>query len=124
MRIQELLENASFKEDDFIKKSADKKEEIDYDLADDLVHFMHNDDHVYRRHVYPVIVKCISLIKHRKPTQSKMFAEAIKECYKAYSKKFPIRVLPESLEEDQIKEACEKFHDELLKHVKDGKYKD
>jgi hypothetical protein len=123
MRIQELLENAAFKEDNFIKKSGEK-EEIDYDLADDLVHFMHNDDHVYRRHVYPVIVKCIGLLKHKKPTQSKMFAEAIKECYKAYSKKFPIRVLPESLEEDQLKEACEKIHSELLKHVKDGKYKD
>jgi len=123
MRIQELLENAAFKEDNFIKKSGEK-EEIDYDLADDLVHFMHNDDHVYRRHVYPVIVKCIGLLKHKKPTQSKMFAEAIKECYKAYSKKFPIRVLPESLEEDQLTEACEKIHSELLKHVKDGKYKD
>jgi hypothetical protein len=123
MRIQELLENAAFKEDNFIKKSGEK-EEIDYDLADDLVHFMHNDDHAYRRHVYPVIVKCIGLLKHKKPTQSKMFAEAIKECYKAYSKKFPIRVLPESLEEDQLKEACEKIHSELLKHVKDGKYKD
>lgn len=123
MRIQELLENASFKEDDFIKKSGDK-EEIDYDLADDLVHFMHNDDHSYRRHVYPVIIKCLSLAKNKKPIQSTMFAEAIKECYKAYSKKFPIRVMPSELDEEQLAEACGKVHDDFLKHVKDGKYKD
>ena len=123
MRIQELLESTNFKEEDFVKKTGDK-EEIDYDLPDDLVHFMHNDDHTYRRHVYPVIVKCIHQMKAKKPTQSKMFAEAIKECYKIYSKKFPIRALPEELSEEQLEETCGKFHDELVTHVKDGKYKD
>lgn len=123
MRIQELLENANFKEEDFVKKTGDKTE-LDYDLSEDLVHFMHNDDNAYRRHVYPVIAHCLHLMKTKKPTQSKMFAEAIKECYKIYSKKYPIRVLPDELEEEQLKEACGKIHDDFLKHVKDGKYKD
>jgi hypothetical protein len=123
MRIQELLENAAFKEEDFVKKSGDK-DELDFDLADDLVHFMHNDDHSYRRHVYPSIVKCLVLIKHKKPINSKMFAEAIKECYKTYSKKFPIRAMPDELDEEQLEEACGKMHEDFLKHVKDGKYKD
>ena len=123
MRIQELLENANFKQEDFVKKTGDN-EEIDFDLPDDLVHFMHNDDHAYRRHVYPVISQCTILLKKKKPTQSKMFAEAIKECYKIYSKKFPIRALPDELDEEQLEETCNKIHDELVKHVKEGKYKD
>jgi hypothetical protein len=123
MRIRELLENTNFKETDFIKKTGDKHE-LDFDLVDDLLHFMHNDDHAYRRHVYPAVIKCIDVIKTKQPTHSKMFAEAIRECYKQYKKKFPIRILPDELEEETLKKACSKFHDDLKEHVKAGKYKD
>ena len=123
MRIRELLENANFKELDFINKSGDKTE-LDYDLVDDLIHYMHNDDNVYRRNVYPTLSKCIDLVKGKQPTHSKMFAEAIKEAYKQYKKEYPIRILPDELEEDTLKEACTKIHEEFKEHIRIGKYKD
>jgi hypothetical protein len=63
-------------------------------------------------------------MKAKKPTNSTMFAEAIKECYSKYKKKFPIRILPEELNESDLNAACSKFHDEFKEHVKSGKYKD
>jgi hypothetical protein len=123
MRIRELLENYNFKEEDFVKQHGDKRE-LDYDLAEDLIHFMHNDDHVYRRHAYPIIMKCVDKVSSKQPTNSTMFAEAIKECYKLYKKKFPIRVLPTDLDEETCKDICEKMHDEIREHIANGKYKD
>lgn len=123
MRIKELLENFNFKEEDFVKQNGDKRE-LDYDLVDDLIHYMHNDDHVYRRKVYPVLIKCIDRINGHKSTDPEMFAEAVKECYKSYAKKFPIRELPDELDEDTCEKTCKKMHDEIREHVKTGKYKD
>ena len=123
MRVRELFENNNFKETDFIKKHGDKHE-LDYDLVDDLMHYMHNDDHVYRRHVFPVISKCIDRLKENKPTSSSMFAGAVKECYSKYRRKFPIRVLPDELDEETLKQICDKFHEDFNEHVRTGKYED
>jgi DNA mismatch repair ATPase MutL len=123
MRIRELLEGFNFKEGDFVKQN-NNNSELDYDLAEDLVHFMHNDDTAYRRHTYPAIMKCADSVKRKAPTSSKMFAEAMKECYRLYKKKFPIRILPEELDNDICEEACQKMHEEALEHISSGKYRD
>ena len=59
MRINELLEAKKFDDSDFVKDTEGNRE-IDYDLTEDLVFFMNNDDEVYRRHLYPSISKCLS----------------------------------------------------------------
>ena len=123
MRIQELLESFNFKEEDFIKHVGDKQE-IDYDLVDDLLHFMNNDDSVYRRHVFPAVIKCIDLIKVKKPTSAKLFSIPIGECYKEYIKKFPIRELPQNIDKKTLKDACDKMHEAVCNDIKEGKYKD
>jgi hypothetical protein len=123
MRIRELLENFNFKENDYVKQHGDKHE-LDYDLVEDLVHFMHNDDDVYRRHTFQPIMKCVDNIKSKKPTNSKVFVEAVKECYKLYKKKFPIRELDDELDEETCKKVCVKLHDEVKEHIASGKYKD
>jgi len=61
MRINELLEGKIFNDLDFVSHKQDGKREINYDLAEDLVHFMNQDDHVYRRIVHPTISKFIDL---------------------------------------------------------------
>ena len=43
MRIRELLENKFFKDLDFVK-STEKGRELDFDLIEDLTHFMNYDD--------------------------------------------------------------------------------
>ena len=122
MRIRELLESFNFKEDEFVKKH-NNKVELDYDLAEDLIHFMHNDDNVYRRNVYPTIAKCIDLVKAKKPTDLKLFRNAVEESYKEYVKQFPVKELPHKLENKMCEEICDKMHEDIIQHIKDGKYK-
>jgi hypothetical protein len=123
MRLRELLEGTYFDEKHFVKQSENGRE-LDFDLNDDLIHFMHNDDHAYRRFVYPVIAKCVDSIDNKKKISSDLFEPAIKECYKLYVKKFPIRELPDSLDEETLHQVCDQLKEEFIEHHSDGKYKD
>lgn len=123
MRIRELLEGKNFKDLDFVKQDADKRE-INYDLAEDLVYFMQNDDDVYRRHVYPSIARCLDTIRAKKPVNPSIFKTAVLDSYKRYTKEYPIRELPVELDQKLCKETCTKMLDEIQKNFKDGKYKD
>jgi hypothetical protein len=123
MRIRELLEGRDFDDTPFIKHTADKRQ-IDYDLTDDLIHFMHNDDHVYRRHLYPSIMKCVEQVNGKKTAKSHLFKSAVEESYKTYLKKYPIRELPDHLDEETCEDICKKLKEDILKHIEDGVYKD
>jgi len=123
MRIRELLESKHFDDSDFIENKGDKRK-INFDLDEDLMHFMHNNDDVYRRHFYPVIAKCLDMVKDNKSIKPSMFKPAVQRSYEVYLREFPIRELPKSLEEDQMKKVCRKIHTEILGHIKDGKYED
>lgn len=123
MRIIELLENSNFKDSNFVKMQ-DGKRDIDYDLSEDLAFYMHNDDEVYRRHMYPAIVKCVESIKASKKVDPNIFKAAVQDSYKSYIRKFPIRELPDDVSEDVCKEICSKLHEELCQHYEEGKYKD
>jgi hypothetical protein len=123
MRIRELLEGKYFNDQNYVKKTEEGRK-IDYDLSEDLIYFMNHDDHAYRRHTHPAIVKCLDSHDRKKIAKSHVFEPAIKECYKLYIKKFPIRELPDSLNEKQLKNISDKIHEEVHKHIEDGKYKD
>ena len=123
MRIQELLEGKFFNDLDYVKHGENGRE-LDYDLIEDLSYFMHNDDHAYRRHTYPAIARCIDSIEHDKDTKQSIFEPAVKNSYKMYIEKFPIRELADEIEEDTFTEICNKLHTETLKHIQDGMYKD
>jgi hypothetical protein len=122
MRIVELLEE-NFDDSNFVKQNSDKKE-LDYDLVEDLIHFMNHDDDVYRQHVYPSIVKCIHGIKSKTPTGPGIFKDAVIKSYDRYIVEFPIRELPQALSKKTFKEVCTKMHEEVCQHAKEGKYKD
>lgn len=123
MRMQDLLEDRYFDDSKFVAHKGDKRE-IDYDLIEDLIHFMHNDDHAYRRHMFPAIARCIDSVDHKKDTKHNIFEPAVKNSYKMYIEKFPIRELPDSLDEEMCEEICNKLHEETLQHIQDGVYKD
>lgn len=123
MRIRELLEGKRFNDLDFVQKSEDG-EEINFDICEDLVYFMNHDDDVYRRHVYPSISKCIDRVKSNREINPSIFKNAVEEGYKNYIKKFPVRHLPNNLDEQLFGEVCKKMHEDFCKHYDDGKYKD
>ena len=123
MRINELLEGSNFKDDEFLKIDGDKRE-IDFDLPEDLLYFMNNDDDVYRRHLFPLVSKCLHSISVKKPVNPLMFKPAVHQGYKVYIKKYPIRELPDELDDKVCNEVSKKMHEVIVKHVKEGKHKD
>jgi len=123
MRIRELLENKFFKDLDFVK-STEKGRELDFDLVEDLTHFMNYDDDVYRRHVYPSIANCLDRSNSKRSINPDIFKPAVESSYNAYVKKFPIRELPKSLDEKTINSICKKMQEDFKQHLADGKYKD
>lgn len=123
MRINELLESKKFKDEDFVKHGESGRE-IDYDLAEDLIFFMNNDDDIYRRHVYPSIHKCLERINSGKDSSPSVFQDAVRESYKNYIERYPIRELPEDISDKQLVEICEKMLEEVCTHHEEGKYKD
>jgi hypothetical protein len=123
MRINELLEGKIFNDLDFVTHKQDGKREINYDLAEDLVHFMNQDDHSYRRHVYPTIAKFLDLKDAKKDIKPGIFKSAVEECYKQYIKHFPIRELPDEIDEEMCRQVCDKMYEEVSQHHSDGIYK-
>jgi len=124
MRIKDLLEGTQFKQDDWVSVNDDKSREPNFDIAEDLAFFMNNDDDTYRRHTYPGIVKCIKHQELKKKLSPAIFEKAVRESYKNYIKKFPIRELPTEIDDKICKETCDKLHEEISQHISDGKYKD
>jgi len=123
MRITELLESNDFNDLAFIKHTADGRE-IDFDIPEDLIFFMHDDDDTYRKQLHPIITKCIDLISANRKTNHSFFEPAVKNSYYAYIKKFPIRELPDELESSMVSDICKKIHDDVCKHISSGKYED
>lgn len=124
MRITELLEGKNFDDLQFVKHQEDGGREVDYDLPDDLVFFMNNDDDVFRRIVYPSVSRCVDRIDANQKTNPSLFTNAVRESYKQYVKKYPIRELPDNIEEELCKETCKKMYEEICKNHSEGKYKD
>lgn len=124
MRIRELLEGRKFNDLEFVTKTGGGKSEISYDLVDDLAFYLNNSDDVYRRHLYPVISNCVESMDANKSISPNVFKKAVKEAYKSYIKEFPIKQLPDSLDDQTCNEVCEKVYEEFCKDYREGKYKD
>ena len=124
MRINELFEGNLFKDKDFVSPKEGGGREINYDIVDDLTHFMHHDDHAYRRHLYPIIARFLDLRERKITPKASIFKPAAEQCYEVYTKKFPIRELPDNIDKELCEKVCNKLHEEILDHIADGKYKD
>lgn len=124
MRIRELFESKVFKSDEFVIHKDGGKREINFDLAEDLMHFMNHDDNVYRRHLYPSIARCIDIRSRKNKPSPNIFKSAVKEGYKKYLGEFPIGELPDELDEETCADICEKMCEEVCKDIAEGKYKD
>ena len=123
MRIRELLEGKKFNDLEFVTQDEDGTK-INYDLVEDLAFFMNHDDDIYRRHVFPKVMRCVDDLNSKKELSPMIFKAAVEESYKNYLKKFPIRQLPSSLDEELCLEVCKKLHDDFRKDFDEGKYKD
>jgi hypothetical protein len=121
MRIKDLLENAHFKSEEFIKQT-DEGNEIDFDLAEDLVFFLNNNDDAYRRHLLPAVHKFIDKQEAGEDIKCTIFKTAVADGYKMYTKQYPIRELPTDIDKKTWKTACKKLFDDVSKDMEDGHY--
>ena len=121
MKISELLENAIFNDQDFIEQYGDKKK-INYDLIEDVVHYMNNNDSVYRKYLYPSIIKCVDKINSKQTVTSDIFKQAVINGYQTYIDEYPIRELPEKLSRSVCKKICDSIFEEVKNNISDGKY--
>jgi len=120
MRITDLFEH---KLEGFVEYK-NGEAELQFDLAEDLVYFMNHDDESYRRHLYPTIATCLHKHKKNESIRPGIFKKAATDSYQKYLQQFPIRELPECLDDKLIREVCGKLHEEFCKHIDEDKYKD
>lgn len=97
MKIQELTESFRFKESDYVTRDKSGRA-INYDLLEDVVYFINNDDEIYRKLVFPLIIK----YKHPDPTHC---IPVIQQGYESYKKRYPIKLLPDTLSRVQLEKA-------------------
>ena len=116
MKITDLFESLP------IRINKEDPDKLPFDLADDLLFFMRNDDDFYRRNYYPHVVKCIAHVKKGNDLSPKVFAPMVKHAYECYTKKFPVRQLPETIEKGICEQVCKKIRDEENKNIKDDLY--
>jgi hypothetical protein len=121
MRITDLLENAHFKSEEFVKQTDDGNE-IDFDLAEDLVFFLNNDDDAYRRHLLPAVHKFIDKQKAGDELKYTIFKTAVADGYNRYAQQYPMRELPTEIDKKTWKTACKKLFDDVSKDMEDGHY--
>jgi len=123
MRIKELCESTGADLDRDLEHQ--DKHGLGFDLADDLLFFMHHDDEAYRRHTYPTIMKALEHHKAERPTDMALFGSAVREAYEKYRNKFhEIRELPEELDEETLNNICEHMHEQEMLKIQDGHYED
>lgn len=86
------------------------KEELDYDLHDDLIYFMNADPEFYRTSYFPLQSRFHQHCKSGKSVNPIAFKNIVNKAYESYKKKFPLPQLEESLREDELNEICSKLH--------------
>ena len=97
--------------------------ELTFDLAEDLIYFMHNNDDFYRKNFFPVIRLCKKNFDQGNNFSHRVFKPVVEKAYGIYQKEFPLRELRDSLEEEMIEEVCKKIHEAEMLNMREGNYK-
>jgi hypothetical protein len=118
MNLIELLRENHFIDTDYIE-GKDDGNEINYDLVDDLVYFMNNNDKVYRNQLYPVVVKCVAALKSKKSFNSAIFKSAVINSYNEYTREYPIKELPDELDTKILVKVCKQLKADILEHYQE-----
>ena len=104
-------------------KDINDDDEYTFDLAEDLIYFMHNNDDFYRKNFFPVIRLCKKNFDQGNNFSHRVFKPVVEKAYSMYQKEFPLRELRDSLEQDMIEEVCKKIHEAEMLNMREGNYK-
>jgi len=134
MKITELFNNKSKNVDDDFglddiglnKKPNDRQaadDEYTFDLAEDLIYFMHNNDDFYRKSFFPVLNLCKKQFDLGNTFSHRIFKPVVTKAYKVYKDEFPLRELRDDLEKEMVEEICKKIHESEMTNMREGAYK-
>lgn len=90
------------------------KQEVDYDLDDDLIYYINADPDFYRQNYFPLQSAFHRHCNNGKQVSPLAFKKVIIKAYENYKRKFPLPQLEEKLSEDKIKDICEKLHSQEI----------
>jgi hypothetical protein len=93
------------------------KENLPWDVVEDLCVFMKNDSNFYRRNLYPVMLTVQGAVKEGGKYNKKEMLPVVERAIRAYIKKFKIKKRPQDLITDAEKLECV---DRLLKDEVDN----
>lgn len=131
MKITELFDNQSKNLDDEFglnkvgmnKKSSEEDDEYSFDLVEDLIYYMHNNDDFYRKKFFPVLNLCKKQFDQDKSFTHRIFKPVVTKAYGMYKNEFPLRELRDELNEEMIEQICKKIHESEMKNMREGSYK-
>jgi hypothetical protein len=127
MKLFEMFGNKELSVDDMLKTDSkiikDEQGKYEFDLAEDLVFYMHHNDDFYRRHFFPILKTCKAQFESGSKFSHRVFKPVIKKAYESYKQEFPIRELDDTLEEEFTEQVAQHIYETELQHMKDGMYK-
>lgn len=95
-----------------------EEKKIDFDLYDDLIHYMMNDSDFYRKEYYPVHAKFQSECKEDSTPSAESFKNVVTSAYSQYKDKFDLIELDEQLTGEDLTEICK-----ILRNKEVSEYK-
>ena len=128
MKLFEMFGNKEMPVEDMIKTGPSKiiKDEMgkyEFDLAEDLVFFMHNNDDFYRKHFFPIIKTCKAQFESGGKFSHRVFKKVIEKAYESYKKEFPVKELDDSLEDEFTEKVALHIYETELENIKGNLYK-
>jgi hypothetical protein len=102
--------------------TTDNKNDLGYDLMDDLVFFMNNDPEFYRKRYYPTMLKFNKFCKSHRRVAPRGFMNLVSEAYEVYRNKFQVEGLNAKLDKEMCEKICKHIHEQETKNCKEGMY--
>jgi hypothetical protein len=110
---------------EFVSNIKTDKDELPFDIEDDLVVYMKNDPMFYRKHYYPAVLKMQSAHQQNKTLDAtSLWTPIVKRAIVPYMSKFDINKNPQDIiKKENIVSIANKINSEELGHIKNGSYK-
>lgn len=93
-------------------------EELDFDLIDDLIHFINNNTEFYKSVYYPVVQKFHNNHKYNLPLDKSVFVPVVKQAYDVYKKAYNLDNLPAQLDMQDLSDICTKLYQQEEGEIK------
>lgn len=110
---------------EFVNVNKKDKEELPFDIEDDIVVYMRNDPMFYRKHYYPVLLKMQSAYQsNRSQDAVSLWTPVVRRAVVPYINKFKInKKVEDVVDANKIKTIANKIYSDEIDNIKRGLYK-